>query len=546
VTNLTAWLNSVTSTEAVLPGYRQDRSALRRGVSKTLFYSVITFMGLFYGLCVAILPPIFLLYFSFPIILIAVLVLWALPDVGRGPIGFVTICLFGFSAVVMMWPDYMAIQVPGFAWISFRRIWSWLMGAGLLLCFSMSGAIRRQMGEQVRIAKPFWVMAGLFFLMQWLTIPMSGYMISSLNLSLNQLFVWGMPLVASSLLLGQLRNLQRWERLLLIGAFVNCVIAVLEYYNRGILWANHIPSFLQVQDEVLQRILEGAIRDGQYRTTSIFTVSLCLAEFLTVPVAFILRRGFTSENVGRIVFWGIADLLLLGAIVLTNSRLGIVGWMVSHLVFVLLWGLKRWRTQKGDLIGPAISFAYPFAAIALLVAMFTVPAVRNRTIGGGSTGYSDQARQEQFHLFWPKLFRNPFGHGNGQSGEILQFRQPGGLLSVDSYFITVGLDYGLLGLVGFFGMIIYAFTVTARLYLTSDSKEAQFALPLACTLAAMFFIRLVLSQLDNLPLLCLVLGMAVAVHVQAVKRRQASLSQEPQQHSTAPALPGFPAPQLAE
>jgi O-antigen ligase len=304
----------------------------------------------------------------------------------------------------------------------------------------------------------------------------------------------------------------------MLGAGVlNCVIALLESFNQEVLWAHSIPSFLTVQADTLQNILDGAIRDGHYRATSVFTVSLCLAEFLSVLVPFALRRAFATNRLGLIVFWLAFDLMLWGAILLTHSRLGIIGWLISHAVFLLLWGWKRWSTKARDLIGPAISFAFPFGAIALLVSMFTVPAVRVRTIAGGSTSFSDMARQDQFEKFWPKLLNNPLGYGSGQSGVVLDYHLPGGQITVDSYFITTGIDYGLVGLVCFFGMFMYTFYLMGQTYLTSESKEAELALPIACAIAVLFIIRLVLSQSDNMPLIFVVFGMAIAVHVRTLE-----------------------------
>jgi hypothetical protein len=213
---------------------------------------------------------------------------------------------------------------------------------------------------------------------------------------------------------------------------------------------------------------------------------------------------------------------LLGAIILTRARLGIVGFLVAHSVFLLLWGAKRWMTKGRDLIGPAISIAYPVAAGAFMLAMIFVPAVHNRTIGGGSTGFSDDSRKDQFHLFWPKLFHNPLGYGAGRSGETLDYHLPSGMITVDSYVISVGLDYGVLGMVCFFGMFFYAFALASRTYLSSSTKEAELALPLACAIAVMFFVRLVLSQTDNVPFIFILFGMAVAMYARyaAVPKQQ--------------------------
>lgn len=520
---------------AVLPNYRQEPSRLRRMTVKSLFYVTIVLMGLFYGFSVVLLPPVLLLYFSFPILLLLALVLWAMPDAGRGPVALVTFCFIGFNLSLVLWPDYMAIQIPGFAWISFRRLWSWFLAGALLLCLAMSKGVRTRLWERMTVTRPFWIMVVLYFLWHWLTIPMSAGAIRSMNISLNQAFIWGIPLLAAAYLFDGYKSLRRWELLMLFAGVINCVIALLESRNGELLWANHIPAFLTVEDETLQRILAGAVRDGHYRSTSVFTVSLCLAEFLAILAPFALRRVFATNKIGRILFWVAFDLIVWGAIVLTHARLGIVGWLAAHVVFIFLWSWKRWATKPRDLIGPAFSLAFPFAATALLVAMFTVPAVHVRTIGGGSTGFSDQARQQQYHLFWPKLVQNPLGYGSGQSGGILNFRSPGGQYTVDSYFITTGIDYGLVGLVCFFGMFFYTFYLMATTYLESDSKEAEMALPIACAIAVLFMIRLVLSQLDNMPIIFVVFGMAIALYAKTVglPRREA-LANQPEPDAALP------------
>jgi hypothetical protein len=514
---------------AALPSYRQEPSPLRRLIVKTIFYVCIIFMGLFYGLSIVLLPPVLLLYVSFPILLLLALLLWAMPDESRGPVALISLGLFGFNVALFLWPDYVAVQIPGFAWISFRRLWSWFLGGVLLLCLAMSSEIRHKLRDRIDVTRPFWIMAGLYFLWHWLTIPMSGAASRSVNISINQFFIWAIPLIAAVYLFDNQKTVRRWEILVLFAGLVNCIIAVLEVENGQLLWAGHIPSFLRIQDETLQRILEGAVRDGHYRATSVFTVSLCLAEFLSVLAPFALRRAFATNRLGPIVFWLAFDVMLWGAILLTHSRLGIIGWLVSHAVFLLLWGWKRWTTKARDLIGPAISFAFPFGATALLISMFVVPAVRVRTLGGGSTGFSDMARQDQFEKFWPKLLHNPLGYGSGQSGVVLDYHLPGGLITVDSYFITTGIDYGLVGLTCFFGMFMYTFYLMGQTYLTSESKEAELALPIACAIAVLFIIRLVLSQSDTEPLIFVVIGMAIAVHERTLEfQHMADLPRRPE------------------
>ena len=84
----------------------------------------------------------------------------------------------------------------------------------------------------------------------------------------------------------------------------------------------------------------------------------------------------------------------------------------------------------------------------------------------------------------------------------------------------MGIDYGLIGLICFFGMFIYTFYLMVRAYLTTDSREGEMALPVACVIAVLFFVRLVLSQLDNVPLIFIVFGVAIALSAQTNPLRQ--------------------------
>src|SRR3546814_15894834 len=75
------------------------------------------------------------------------------------------------------------------------------------------------------------------------------------------------------------------------------------------------------------------------------------------------------------------------------------------------------------------------------------------------------------------------------------------MLTIDSYYLSIGLDYGVLGFIAFHGMIIYAIYVCVRIYLTVRDEEATIAAPLAMALGIYFIIKAVLSQPQNQPFL---------------------------------------------
>lgn len=506
--SLRQWLGATTVT--VLPPFRQARSALRQVTLKTLFLGCCALLGFLYGLVFAVFPPAVMVYLALPVVLLALIVIWALPDFPTGPTRLLGALFFTYTLIIPLWPNYLALTLPGLPWISLRRLTIFPMALIFFICISTSKRFRGSLRGLFDSASmlPGFILA--LVAIQLLTIPISPTPSGSLNIVLDSVFGAIIPFFVAAWLFQDSGKAFRWQSAMLWSALALCAIGVLEWVNQQVLWAEHIPSFLAVGDEAVQRILEPDFRDGRYRVTTTFTVALAFAEFLAFATPFLLHRLFRSQSVFGLCFWAAADLFLLAIIISTQSRLGMVGWLVAHGFYVCIWAFRRWRFTKGDMLAPALSLMFPVGAFLFFIGMFTVDAIKYRTIGGGSTGLSDDAREQQFDLFWPKLLENPIGYGAGQSGIRLGFRTPEGLYTVDSYFISVGIDYGVVGLIAFFGSIGFAIYALTRIAFDRTFETEDDPLPLATMLLVAVVIRSVLSQTDNLPLIFIALGMAAA------------------------------------
>lgn len=504
----------------VLPPYREERRPIRRFVAKALFTGLCVFLGIFYGFSFAVFPPILIIYSVIPILLLAMVVIWALPDRGTAPTRLLRRLFFAYLLFLIMWPAYVSIQLPGMPWISFRRLIGFPTVLVLLVCISTSHKFRAQLRETMDALPVLWRMVALFVLVEFVTIFTSAAPFVSLNLFIDRLILeFGMFFVGLWVL-SQPGMARRWARTVIGMAIALCFIGLLESHNQQILWAQHIPSFLTITDPSVQQTLTAVFRSGSYRVTTTFSVSLAFAEYLSIAVPFLLHWLMNRPGLQAKAALIALDLLVLTAIVLTQARLGIVGWLIAHGAYGCLWAFRRWRHSRLDLIGPAVAIVYPVGLLLFLVAMFTVDAVKFRTIGGGSTGFSDMARTQQFQLFWPRLFHNPFGYGLGRAGEVLGFRSPGGQLTVDSYIITIGLNFGIAGLALYFGMIGYAIWKMCQLALRSGEGEESLAMPLAAALSAFLVIRCVLAQEDNASLLYMMLAMTSALMLRAQRAAQ--------------------------
>lgn len=501
----------------VLPNYRRQRSRLERIFKHGSFLAFCIFLGLFYGFFYTLFPPQLLVLLGVPILLLALLVIWALPDTDHPPVKLLNRLFFAYLVALVLWPNYMAIALPGLPWMTMRRLIAFPMAAVLAISYSTSSRFRHEISDSLSAARPLAYMMAAFTVVQFYTIFLSDSPPFSFNFTLNYWFAATLIFFAGAWAMMKDGRPQRFVWIMVGMALFLCVIAVFEFRNRAVLWAGHIPSFLQVQDELMARYLSPSSRDDEYRAITTFSVSLSFAEYLALVTPFVIHLLMKSRALLAVIAWVVTDLALLLAINLTQSRLGILGWITAHGVYGCLWAFRRWRTRKADIIAPAVSLVYPLGAMLFFIGMFTVPAIRNRTIGGGSTGFSDEARQIQFHMMWPKLFQNPFGYGGGRSGDILGYRLPGGLLTVDSYVITLLLDYGVIGFALFAGMLLYAAAKMAQIAWQNPRGELDLTLPLACTMVIAVQVRLVLSQADNVPLLYMLMGMAAALAWRARK-----------------------------
>src|SRR3546814_742281 len=268
-------------------------------------------------------------------------------------------------------------------------------------------------------------------------------------------------------------------------------------------WGGHIPSFLKVNDPVIAAVLDGSRRssDGLYRVQTTYTTSLSSAEFLAMAMPFIIHYFLTSRSAWLrlgllIVYFGV-----IFAVYASRARLGMIGLGIAHLSYPLLIALRRRATVRNDLVGPSLIALYPAALAGFMGLLLASRRLYVMFIGGGQHQASNDARTSMYQDGIPRMLSNPWGFGANQGAAALNYRLPSGMLTIDSYYLSIGLDYGVLGFIAFYGMILYAIYVCVRIYLTVRDEEATIAAPLAMALGIYFIIKAVLSQPQNQPFL---------------------------------------------
>jgi O-Antigen ligase len=203
--------------------------------------------------------------------------------------------------------------------------------------------------------------------------------------------------------------------------------------------------------------------------------------------------------------------VLFYAIMLTDSRLGMVGFLVGMLLYILLWSLEFWWRNKSNPLGPALILAYPAVFTAFIAATFFVRRLEVMVWGSGATAASNLSREAQWARGIPKIIVNPFGYGIGQSGDVLGWTNQVGVASIDSYYLSILLEYGVMGFIIYYGMLGYAAYLGGKTSLDARTPETRLLRPLSISIVAFIVIKSVFSQEATHPLVFAMLGMIVAL-----------------------------------
>jgi O-antigen ligase len=200
-------------------------------------------------------------------------------------------------------------------------------------------------------------------------------------------------------------------------------------------------------------------------------------------------------------------------IILTDSRLGAVGFLLSFVLYVAVWAVMRWRHHRDSLFGPAITLAFPAIFGLFIAATFFVGRLRRMVWGGGEHQFSTDARTEQYTMGLEIIARNPFGHGIGMGAERLGFTNLAGVLTIDTYYLLIALEYGVLGFFVYYGMLLVGVGKAGQaLYKApTANRETMLLIPLAISTVIFIVIKSVFSQEANHPLIFMMLAAILAL-----------------------------------
>lgn len=496
--------------KGVLGGYAGS-NVWRR--NRRLLMLCFAFFAALYGFAFALLSSVFLMQLVIPLVLLAFLVIWLLPDTGRAPTTLLSNLTFAFIIALLCWPDYIALSFPGLPWVTMVRLTGIPLVLTLLISLSTSAKVRHDMMESLNAIPMLWKLMLTFTAIAIISVAFSNNISNSIGKLMIALLYWISIFFASAYVFRTPGRVIRLSYILWGIAVFVCLIGLREWQLKTLPWAGHLPSFLAVEDEAVQRIMSPKVRaaSGIYRIQSKFTTPLGMAEFLALSVPFVIHLMMTARSVGIRIAALLTLPLVFYCITLTDSRLGIVGFLMSFMIYLLYWSARRWNEMKDSIVGPAIVISYPLLFALFIASTFMVGKLRKMVWGGGAQQFSNDARQQQMEMGLPKVFSHPWGHGIGQAADTLGFVSPGGIITIDTYFLAVALEYGVIGFIIYYSMfVVAAFNGGKALLLTKD-RELLFLAPLIISVINFFIIKSIFSQQENHPLMFMILGAITAL-----------------------------------
>ena len=479
-----------------------------------LCYLLLGLAAALYGFSFGIYGQRQIAPFFLPLAIASALAMWAMPALKYPPIRLMCRLVPAFLFALLCWPDYIALALEGLPWITAVRLTAIPMAFLLLVCALSSIPFRRQMSDILQGDRIIPRMLLIFMFIAAYSIFLSSDMANSIQKYFVAIYAWAVIFFASAYYFTKPGRVIKVSILLLFILIFSLVVGVWESRLRHLPWAGHIPSFLRIQDERIDALLAGSSRaaSGKYRVQSRFSTSIGLGEFVGMSLPFILQLFFLVRSPWKKFCIFIWIPIALWVVLETDSRLAFICFLSSLMLYCLYQAFVVWRDKPTNLFAPAVMMAYPIGLAIFIIAAIFWRRLNAMIMGDGAAQFSTDARHQQIEAGMPIILRNPLGHGIGQASDTLGYFAFGsGMPTIDTYYLAVGLEFGVLGFIVYYFMFGWAVWRAGSVALKTRDKEIMFLGAAAVALFNFTLSKSVYAQTENHPFAFLLLGMVVAL-----------------------------------
>ena len=482
-------------------------------VSRFLLGAALVFVAMLYGLMVAVLPPQMLSYPAVPILIMMGIILWLLPDIGGVHYDQLQRLIIPYIAISVAWPSYVAFNLPGLPWISLTRLALFMVLAVFLWNFSTSREMRERLQDSVSEAP----LAMKFFWLYWATTTFSllfaKFSPAAISKYINNQIYWTMAFYVTAMLATRPGFVSKLARTFVISTGIVIVYSLYEYRIGRVPWIDYLPSFLKIDPELLETLMDTQARAGTdvYRVRGPYAASLYFSEFLTMAFPFFLH--FTSKE-RRVVPLMALIAGTMGCMVvmkLTDARSAILGIVVASILYMFYSAARHRALSPRSIVATTVLVAYPILVTTAVLLVTFWRRAHVMILGGGEHQGSSDARAEQWRMAIPKLLSHPFGYGVGRGNDALGYFNLGGEGTVDSYYITVMMDSGVLALPLFLLTFLVPAWLAFKYYRDARTPEQELLAPLSLAIINFAIVKSVLTSEASKPLAFAFIGCIIGL-----------------------------------
>lgn len=480
--------------DRILPPYTRRANDFQHRLIKTLAISAMVLLAMISGYVLALFGVYGWFIPAIPVVVMAGIALWLAPDVDTDLVQPISIMLMVYMASLAIWPNYLALNLPGLPWISMARLTLFPLVLASLYAIATSHHVREEITARFQSHRLLTRLIIGWVVWEALMQVVGGF--SSAGRWVNNALSYYLVLVVMAWLMTNRTYARRLHIVFLAAVAITSVMTYWEYYNQRIPWVDHIPAFLSIDPVYLEKLYSTSIRSGQYRATSIFLTAPNYGEYIGMMLPFVILVVLQATKPIRMLGGFILLIMLFIAALESNARISMVAFATVPVGMIALWVIRRFRRPEGkqDLLASAMAYGLPAAALFLTMAILSITRIRRRVLGGSEHSASNEGREAQWDMAMPVILRNPIGHGSGTISKYVPYTNLAGEYSMDSYPINLLVEFGVPGFLLFFGMLICAAVVGVRIYMRADNNEEELAGAAALALVSFMTTRLVLSS----------------------------------------------------
>jgi O-antigen ligase len=445
-----------------------------------------------------------------PILLLPVIALVALLSRNSRPISIrmQDAWLFAIVVVIILWPGYLLAKFPGLPTVDPRKI---ITGGGivvltyLLLSKKELSLVWRDLPKQ---AKTLTYLVSVLLAWRVASCAASESPIAAF-ISVVWEFVYFYSLFFVAIFMFGKSHQQELYRWVLISVgLLEALYAVIERV-----------SMTNILLDITPRIPENAVyfagaavsrwRDGSFRAQGTFPHPLLLSEFgafmACMSASMVL---FASKRSSRWI--GLVGCAAgCTCILVSGTRTGFIAAGAGMSIIGIAWIVSRMGRNNG--YGKRFLFAL-FTIGALVISVPTITLLSEGQTASEKS--SSSGRQMMFQRGIPAALESPLlGEGPGSAIGIAGLRGGNNVLTLDSYWLALAIDSGLIVLLLMMAMHLVPAYWGINHALSFPDASSVTIYGCSAALISMFIFRIVLATNDNMSLTFLTVGiLATALH----------------------------------